>query len=289
MADRSWFYASEGQQRGPVAEAQLRELIASGQVASDTLVWTEGMANWQRAGEIPGLLSGSSPPIIPRSAGPLTPGGFAIGQPVSVDLGTWALFGRFLLYLVGILLVIPAPWVVTSNYRWFVERLHVPGWPSPRFAGNPGDIWYVFIILALGGYAGFSGVPYLQHVFFLLDGLLSWMIVRWFVANLSPDGSQRPFTFTGSVWAYVGWYVLSFVSFITIVGWAWVLTAWLRWTCRNVEGIHGEVTFNASGLQMLWRTLVFILAACFIIPIPWVFAWYVRWSVSQFALVEGTA
>jgi hypothetical protein len=55
MAERSWFYAAGGQQQGPVSEAQLRDLIARGTVTADTLVWSEGMAAWQRAGEVPGL------------------------------------------------------------------------------------------------------------------------------------------------------------------------------------------------------------------------------------------
>ena len=68
MSDRSWFYASEGQQQGPYPEAQLRDLITRGTVRADTLVWTEGMAGWQRAGEIPGLMSGASgPPSIPQA------------------------------------------------------------------------------------------------------------------------------------------------------------------------------------------------------------------------------
>src|SRR5882757_1212119 len=40
MADRSWFYASDGQQQGPYPEAQLRDLITRGTVRADTLVWT---------------------------------------------------------------------------------------------------------------------------------------------------------------------------------------------------------------------------------------------------------
>ena len=55
MSDRSWFFASQGQQQGPIPEHQLRELIAAGTVTADTLVWSEGMANWQRAGDVPGL------------------------------------------------------------------------------------------------------------------------------------------------------------------------------------------------------------------------------------------
>ena len=65
MSNRSWFFASEGKQQGPYPEAQLREFIANGTVTAETLVWTEGMAGWQKAGEIPGLLSeASSPPLV---------------------------------------------------------------------------------------------------------------------------------------------------------------------------------------------------------------------------------
>jgi GYF domain 2 len=49
MSNRAWFYASGGQQHGPYPEVQLREFIARGTVTPDTLVWTEGMVNWQRA------------------------------------------------------------------------------------------------------------------------------------------------------------------------------------------------------------------------------------------------
>ena len=41
--------------------------------------------------------------------------------------------------------------------------------------------------------------------------------------------------------------------------------------------------------RYMFRQLVFALAAAFIIPIPWALAWYARWYVSQFVLVEPTA
>ncbi len=40
---------------------------------------------------------------------------------------------------------------------------------------------------------------------------------------------------------------------------------------------------------MLWRTLVFVIACAFIIPIPWMMRWYAQWFVSQFELVERAA
>ena len=42
-----WFYVENGQQSGPVEESQLAELIQSGKLRGDTLVWREGMAAWQ--------------------------------------------------------------------------------------------------------------------------------------------------------------------------------------------------------------------------------------------------
>src|SRR5436305_5694954 len=41
-----WYYVEAGKQAGPVSEADLDQLVASGRVGSETLVWREGMANW---------------------------------------------------------------------------------------------------------------------------------------------------------------------------------------------------------------------------------------------------
>jgi len=43
----NWFYAIAGQQAGPVTDAQLDELLRSGKINQDTVVWREGMADWQ--------------------------------------------------------------------------------------------------------------------------------------------------------------------------------------------------------------------------------------------------
>jgi GYF domain 2 len=80
MPNRAWFYASGGQQHGPYPEVQLREFIALGTVTADTLIWTEGMVNWQKAGEIPDLLSGTSGPAdFPHTERPLMDSGGRTG------------------------------------------------------------------------------------------------------------------------------------------------------------------------------------------------------------------
>jgi hypothetical protein len=286
MAGRSWFYASEGQQQGPYPEIQLRELLARGTLTADTLVWTEGMANWQRAGEIPGLLPGASgPPVIPRSGAALPSAGAQGGGSLSIDLPLWGFLGWALLYVFGIALVIPAPWAGTGFYRWTISRLQVPGRPNLAFTGQVGDLWWVFVLLGLSGYAGLYD-DYIQLLMMPLQGFLSWMVLRWLASRLSSNGRPLPIAFNGSVVTFIGWQILFAVSFITIIGWAWVATAWTRWICRNVEGTRREIVFKASGLDVLWRTIVCAIGCGFIIPIPWVMRWFANWYVSQFELVE---
>lgn len=289
MAGRSWFVAAGDKQEGPYSEDQFRDLIARGHVGPETYVWSEGMAAWQRAAEIPGLLSGAStPPAFSQPAVARAQGGgssFGAGR-LSTDFGMWEMLGRGLIFVLGFLFVIPAPWVATSFYRWIVTRLHVPQRPNLAFTGEPMDIWYVFIVIALLTYAGVTGISYIQLIVIPLQAYLSWMTVRWITANISSNGQPLGLNFTGPVWSYIGWYVLLNISFITIIGWAWVTTAWMRWMCRNVEGTRREIFFNASGLQLLWRTLVFGLASAFIIPIPWVLRWYGHWYISQFSVGE---
>ena len=285
----NWFYAANGQQQGPFGDAQLRDLIANGTVRADTLVWTEGMAGWQKAVEVPGLMpAGGPPPMAMGGSPPMMGAGAGAGTAISADLPVFGLFGRALLYIIGMLLVIPAPWVAVWFYRWFASRLQVPGRPNFSFTGQVGDIWWAFILLALLGLIGAYDPTY-QIIGIVLQAVLSWFVVRWAVANLASNGQKIPTTFEGSIWGYIGWQILLIVSVLTIIGWAWVITAMLRWICRNISGTRREVVFNGSGLQVLWRSIVLALVCSLIIPIPWMLRWYGRWYVSQFALAPRGA
>jgi hypothetical protein len=284
MSNRSWFFAANGQQQGPYPEDQFRDFVARGTVRAETLVWSEGMAGWQKAGEIPGLLSGGgAPPVMPRAGAGAISDSTGGGQ-LSVDLELWAFLGRTILFVIGMLLVIPAPWVAVSYYRWMASRMVVPGRPNFAFTGQVGDIWYVFVILALCSYSGSTGHVSIQLIALPIEGFLSWMIVRWIAVNMSSNGQQLPIRFEGSALTYVGWHLLLFLSFLTIVGWAWVMTAWMRWNCRNVSGTRREIVFKATGLEVLWRTIAFSFSCIFLIPIPWMLRWYTQWYVSQFVL-----
>ncbi|HTL17468.1 MAG TPA: RDD family protein [Patescibacteria group bacterium] len=67
----AWYYAENGQQSGPVDDAQLEQLVGSGRIRSDTLVWREGMANWQPYAQVTGTAgSASEPPVMVAEGAP---------------------------------------------------------------------------------------------------------------------------------------------------------------------------------------------------------------------------
>jgi len=290
MSNRSWYYAAQGAQQGPVPEAELRGLISGGVITGETLLWTEGMAGWEKAGRIPGLMSnlGNQPPGMPPAPSNDVAGG-AIGiTPLSAKLELWPYFGRALLFVIGEIVVVATPWTAVGLYRYVAERLRVPGRPNLTFTGQPLDIWYVFIGMAILSYLGLSNNAFVRLLAVVGQAFLGWMILRWGVTKLASNGRPLPISFQGSPVVYFGWYLFMLVSAISIIGWAWVLTAWMRWICRNIAGTRRQVVFTASGLEVLWRSIVFGIGCVFIIPIPWVLRWYTEWFVSQFALVQRT-
>jgi len=286
MSNRAWFFADQGQQQGPYPETQLREFIARGMVGANTLVWTEGMAGWQKAGEIPGLMSAvAGEPAVPGQTA-ASAGGPGSGS-LSIDFGIWEFVWRSLVFLVGAIFVIPLPWVVVMYCRWIVSCTHVPGRPNLTFTGDAITVlWWLLGAIVLIIVLSLADIRLLDTFSILIQLGLYWLFIKWFVANLASNGQPLGLSFSGSFWAYLGWNILAALSFITIIGWAWVYTAQLRWICRHIEGTQREVVFKATGLQYLWRAVIVVFACALIIPIPWALRWIMRWHTSQIALVE---
>ena len=69
-----WYYAENGQQAGPIDDAQLEELAREGKILFDTLVWQEGMAEWQPYGQV-------------RALGPVGAPGVAMAATATAVLG----------------------------------------------------------------------------------------------------------------------------------------------------------------------------------------------------------
>lgn len=292
----SWFYASEGKQQGPFPEGQFRDLVAQGIVRPDTLVWTEGMAGWQKAAEIPGLVGGGgAPPMMPAGGPPMmggsgygSAGGYAAagtGGSLAVDFGILEFTWRTLVLVIGSCFVIPVPWLFVWYTKWIVPCFKVPGRPNLSFTGTAMTLvpWFFgFIVLAI--VIGFIGSQILSNLLFIVQIVLYWLLIKWLIANLASNGQPLGLSFTGSIWAYIGWNLLFAISIITIIGWAWVAAAQMRWFCRSIEGTRREIIFKGSGLGILWRGIVAAILCSLIIPIPWVYRWIMNWFASETVL-----
>ena len=51
-----WWYGKNGAEAGPVDQATVQQMLASGSLSSDDIVWTDGMTQWIPARQVPGLL-----------------------------------------------------------------------------------------------------------------------------------------------------------------------------------------------------------------------------------------
>ena len=207
--------------------------------------------------------------------------------------------GWGLLALLMGLLIIPAAWGAVALYRWFVSNLSFSDGTKASFEGRAGQVWGYF---AIGMLLGF--VPQLSRAvddqtgaLFVAIGLpilllpistAIWLkIVRWFFSSVRLSCGTN-LSFKGNYGPYLAWMLLVSLSVYTIIGWAWASVAMLRWVCRNIDAGQNHLEFLGSGWGLLWRCLLAGLASIFIIPIPWVWLWVVKWVTSSM-LIKQTA
>jgi len=66
---KSYHIAINGESKGPLPISQLQALVSEGSMTRESLVWTDGMADWQKALEVDGLkklFSATPPPLPPK-------------------------------------------------------------------------------------------------------------------------------------------------------------------------------------------------------------------------------
>lgn len=201
------------------------------------------------------------------------------------------LFGRTVLLGLLSLLILPTPWITAWFYKWVVAKLRLSDGTTASFQGRGSEIWFAFIALAVLGatlaVAQESEQLVLLIPLFLLGCLFWLMILKWQVRSVKLS-SGATFTFTGRYWPYLGWWLLWLASLITIIGWAWVNSAYYRWLCRNVDSGQHRIEFTGTGWNILWRTITVALSCMIIVPIPWTGLWLVKWYVRNISIQQAT-
>ncbi len=184
--------------------------------------------------------------------------------------------------LLGSMLVIPAPWVVCWFAKWFVGKVRLSSGTALTFTGTPGSVAVLAVVYGLFLLASSNTEnDELWSSILSLAGIpLSWAFFRWYVNHAQLGAGS--FRFDGSVWGYIGWTLLTYLSILTIVGWAWVMAVFYRWIAGNVRHAEGTVQFVGQGHQILWRIPALILFCLPIVTMPWAIKWIVCWLIQQF-------
>lgn len=129
-----WYYARGGGQLGPMSWEDLVKAARAGNLGPGDLVWTEGMAQWQTAVSIPGLIQQTAPPPAPAYATPpvaqgygpppAQPGYAPVRPPVrQPTIGDDA--GMRMLLPVG-----RSPWAIAAGYLGLLSLLGIFGPPA---------------------------------------------------------------------------------------------------------------------------------------------------------------
>ncbi len=70
---KRWFYVREGRRQGPVDTDRLVDLVLTGEVAEDALVWHSGLTEWLRAHDIEEIWRELPPPVPSPSPSSVPP------------------------------------------------------------------------------------------------------------------------------------------------------------------------------------------------------------------------
>lgn len=109
-----WYVMQDEQSLGPYTPEQMSEFAAQGNIARDSMVWTEGLESWVPAAQVDGLFpaeTASVPPTpaaaqaAPAPAAAELPSAYPPVQISSVSFGIWLgaiLLGVFLMCLPGL-------------------------------------------------------------------------------------------------------------------------------------------------------------------------------------------
>ena len=208
------------------------------------------------------------------------------------------LFGWGLLTGISSYLIIPAGYAATAAWKWFLSQVVFDDGTRLEYHGKVSDVWAALAIsgvlmwisvipqIAMQGNPALIGpVIFLNLAVMLVSVAIGLYVMRKFFGGTHLSSGQV-LRFDGTYWPYVGYMLLYVVSVYTIIGWAWVLAAFLRWFWTNVKSAGLHLDFKGQGHEILWRMLVFVIFSIPIITLPWSLKWIYDWMISKIIIVK---
>lgn len=197
-----WYYAQDNQQQGPINEAELKEFLATGKLASSVLVWKEGMDNWTTAGSLPEFqfrpppmpsASKPTPPVTPPPAATSSSAATAAAGIESDELDPEDVNKNkpfALLSYLGILFIIPMIVAKESPYA--------------KYHANQGLILFLAWLIVSIGISILHSIPFVGIATVALWPLLyvAWLIFVVIGILNAAKGEKKPLPFIGDYTIY---------------------------------------------------------------------------------------
>jgi hypothetical protein len=167
----NWYFAKNGQQFGPVSEADLQQRAASGELRPEDMAWKDGMAEWKPAGSLlpfwTGTVGAAPAPAAMEGVGfsqaGQAPGGYATplsyqspgqGQIMLTTRGLdtlrqtrpWVLFLGILMIIAGALYALAG---VAGLFGSMVTNSRQSGFLAGQMVGM---VIGAVVYIAMGGY-----------------------------------------------------------------------------------------------------------------------------------------
>lgn len=271
-----WYYEVNREQRGPVSEEEFANLVSTGVVRAETLVWREGWPQWRAWAGVAAEQAGgpASPPPPPYPPMPLTAPGPRSLEPLPIVFkGEGGEYFR--IWIVNVLLTIVtfgiyAAWAKVRTRRYFSANTSLAG-HAFEYLADPkriliGNLIVAGAFLLLNLSAAIS--PLLQLPFMLLIAVaVPWLIVRSILFN------ARNTAWRGLRFGFKGGYGEALVLFI-LAPILVPLTLGLIWPFivkRRREWLVEKYRYGTSAFQFGGQTgdfyMIYLKALAFFLPL----------------------
>ena len=225
-----WFYSQNGSERlGPVAPVEFDQLVRSGVVTRETLVWREGMPDWQPWGTIcaengssssvsppPMVMAPPPPPIDPAQPRDYTQSPFG-ERPMELKF-TGSGGEYFRVWIVNIVLTIVtfglyAAWAKVRTKRYFYAHTSLAG-HAFEYLADPkriliGNLIVGAFFIAYNASAAFSPLLLLP-LYAVIAVAAPWLIVKSILFN------ARNSAWRGLRFGFTGRYGDAFITYILL-------------------------------------------------------------------------